>query len=121
MLSYYNPVKIIKTKNWQLEIIRSIEELGISLPAIVTSPGNRKRLSLDSLFSSESIFSDSGSNPNFEDCINAVNFSRKNMFDGVIALGGGSAMDIAKVVMASLCLEKSDIYELIEYKAAPFK
>ena len=116
MSSYYNPVKIIKTKNWQLGLKSNIEELGISSPAIVTSTGNRKRLNLDSLFSSKSIFSDVGSNPNFEDCTNAVKFFRKNTFDGVIALGGGSAMDLAKVVMAYLCLKKSDIYELINCK-----
>ena len=116
MSSYYNPVKILKTNNWQLELNSNIEKLGISSPAIVTSPGNRKRLNLDSLFSPNSIFSDVGSNPNFEDCLNAVKFFRKNTFDGVIALGGGSAMDLAKVVMAYLCLEKSDICELINYK-----
>ena len=116
MSSYYNPVKILKTNNWKLELNSNIEELGISSPAIITSPGNRKRLNLDSLFSPNSIFSDVGSNPNFEDCINAVRFFRKNTFDGIIALGGGSAMDLAKVVMAYLCLEKSDIYELIDYK-----
>ena len=116
MSNYFNPVKVIKTENWLPQLNNSIDNLGISSPAIITSPGNRKRLSLDSLFSSESIFSNIGSNPNFEDCINAVNFFRENMYDGVVALGGGSAMDIAKVVMASLCLEKSDIYELIDYK-----
>ena len=116
MSSYYNPVKIFKTNNWQLELTNNIQELRIASPAIITSPGNRQRLNLDSQFSPNSIFSDVNSNPNFEDCINAVNFFRKNTFDGVIALGGGSVMDLAKVIVAYLCLEKSDIYELIDYK-----
>jgi hypothetical protein len=38
------------------------------------------------------------------------------VFDGVVAIGGGSAMDLAKVIMAHLSLEKTDINELIEYK-----
>jgi len=116
MSNYYNPVKIIKTENWLHELNRSIEDLKFSAPIIVTSTGNRKRLSLDSKFNPESIFSDVGNNPNFEDCINAVEFCQKNVFDGVVAIGGGSAMDLAKVIMAHLSLEKTDINELIEYK-----
>ena len=116
MSNYYNPVKIIKTDNWLRELNFRIEDLKISAPIILTSKGNRKRLSLDSKFAPDSIFSDVGNNPNFKDCINAIKFCRKNLFDGVIAIGGGSVMDLAKVVMAYLCLEKSDIYELIDYK-----
>ena len=116
MSNYYNPVIIIKTESWLLELNRNIERLKISAPIFVTSPGNRKRLCLDSKFDPNSIFSDVGSNPTFDDCINAIEFCQKNMFDGVIGLGGGSAMDLAKVVMAHLSLEKTDINELIEYK-----
>jgi len=116
MQNYFNPVKIIKTENWLLELNKSIKNLRISAPIIVTTPGNRKRLSLDSKFDPQSIFSDMGSNPNFVDCINVLEFCQKNIFDGVVAIGGGSAMDLAKVVLAHLCLEKSDIFELIEYK-----
>ena len=95
MHDYYNPVKIIITENWLNELNRNIEDLKFSAPIIVTSPGNRKRLRLDSKFDPESIFSDVGNNTNFKDCINAVEFCQKNMFDGVIALGGGSVMDLA--------------------------
>ena len=116
MSNYYNPVKIIKTENWLHELTSSIENLEISSLAIITSPGNRERLSLDSKFDPDSIFSDVGSNPTFDDCKNAVEYCQKNMFDGVIAIGGGSVMDLAKIVIAHLCLEKLDIYELIEYK-----
>ena len=116
MQNYFNPVKIIKTENWLLELNKSIKNLRISAPIIVTTPGNRKRLSLDSKFDPQSIFSDMGSNPNFVDCINVLEFCQKNIFDGVIALGGGSAMDLAKIVVAHLSLGKPDIIELIEYK-----
>jgi len=116
MLNYYNPVKIIKTLSWSHELNFRIEDLKISAPIIVTSKGNRKRLSLDSKFDPDSIFSDVGNNPNFKNCLNAIKFCQKNLFNGVIAIGGGSVMDLAKVVMAYLCLEKPDIYELIDYK-----
>ena len=116
MSNYYNPVRIIKTEDWLRELNFRLNDLRISTPIIVTTPGNRKRLKLDSKFDSDSIFSEVGSNPNFEECTNALKFCQKIMIDGVVAIGGGSAMDLAKVVMAHLCLEKSDIFELIEYK-----
>jgi len=116
MSNYYNPVKIIQTDDWLFELNKNSEKLNISSPIIVTSPGNRKRLNLDLIFNSESIFSNVGSNPNFEDCNNVIIFCRSNTFDSVIAIGGGSVMDLAKVSMAYLCLDKTDIYELIDYK-----
>ena len=118
MSNYFNPVRIIKTDNWLRELNFRINDLKISAPVIITSPGNRKRLNLNSKFDSDSIFSDVGSNPNFKDCTNALKFCQKNMFNGVVAIGGGSAMDLAKVVMAHLSLEKTDINELIEYKGS---
>ena len=116
MSNYFNPVRVIKTEDWLRELKFRINDLKISAPIIVTSPGNRKRLHLDSKFEPDSIFSNVSSNPTFADFKNALKFCQKNMFDGVVALGGGSAMDLGKVVMAHLCLEKSDINELIEYK-----
>lgn len=115
MSNYYNPVRIVKTENWHRELNFRIGDLRISAPIIITTQGNRKRLHLNSKFDSDSIFSDVSSNPTFKDCANAIKFCQENMFDGVVAIGGGSAMDLAKVVMAHLCLEKSDINELIEY------
>jgi len=119
MSHYYNPVRIIKTEHWHNELINSIENLKISSPVIITSPGNRKRLNLDSKF--DYVFSDMSSNPTFDDCINVIKFCQKKMFDGVVALGGGSPMDLAKVVMAHLSLGKTNIQELIDYKGTYHK
>ena len=116
MSSYYNPVIIIQTCNWLSEINKNREELNLSSPIIITTPGNRKRLNLDLIYDPNSIFCDFGSNPNFDDCYNAIKFCQSNTFDGVIAIGGGSAMDLAKVVIAHLCLDKTCIYEIIDYK-----
>ena len=60
MSKYFNPVEIIYTNNWLNELIDSQKNLGISHPILVTSPGNRRRLKLDSQFSSDSIFSNIG-------------------------------------------------------------
>ena len=116
MSDYYNPVKIIQTADWLSELNKNIEGLNISSPIIITTPGNKKRLNLTSIFQAESIFSNISSNPDFDDCNNAIKFCENNNFDGVIAIGGGSAMDLAKVVMAHLCINKTDIFELINYK-----
>ena len=116
MLSYYNPVKIIKTKDWNFELNRNIKNLNITSPFIISSFGNRKRLELDSKFNGKKIFSDIVSNPNFDDCTKVIEFCNNNSFDGVIAIGGGSVMDLAKIVVAKLSLNKSDISELISFK-----
>jgi alcohol dehydrogenase class IV len=116
MSSYYNPVRIIKTDDWHRELNFRIKDLKISVPLLVTSPGNRKRLNLDSTFLPNSIFSEVSSNPNFMDCKNIIKFCQGSSFDGVVAIGGGSAMDLAKVVIAHLSLGKTSIYELIEYQ-----
>ena len=115
MKNYFNPVRIIKSKNWLNDTKRTILLLNIKAPIIVTSPGNRKRLDIDSLFSPNSIFSEIKSNPTFDDCDKIIEFCEKNNFDGVIAIGGGSAMDLAKVAISYLSLNKKNLSELINY------
>jgi alcohol dehydrogenase class IV len=117
-MEYFNPVEIIYTNSWLNELIDSQKNLGISHPILVTSPGNRRRLKLDSQFSSDSIFSNIGENPNFDDCENVLTFCKDKDYDGVIALGGGSVMDLAKVVMAFLSTGKTNIVDLLEFKGA---
>ena len=111
-----NPVIIIKTENWINELKKNIQYLKICTPLIITTPGNRKRLNLDSKFNPKYIFSNISDNPNFKDCDNGIKFCKNNLFDGIIALGGGSAMDLAKVLIAYLSLRTSDIFKLINYK-----
>ena len=118
MSNYFNPVKIIYTNSWLNELIDSQKNLGILNPILLTSPGNRRRLSLDSVFNPDSIFSDIEENPNFDDCENVLKFCKNKDYDGVIALGGGSVMDLAKVVMAFLSTGKTNIVDLLEFKGA---
>ena len=116
MSKYFNPVETIYTNNWLNELIDSQKNLGIVNPIVVTSPGNQRRLKLDSQFSSDSIFSNIGENPNFDDCENVLTFCKDKNYDGVIALGGGSVMDLAKVVMSFLSTRKTNIVDLLEFK-----
>jgi len=117
-MKYFNPVEIIYTNSWLNELIDSQKILGISNPLFLTSTGNRKRQKLDSKFNSDSIFSEIGENPNFDDCENVITFCKDKNCDGVIALGGGSVMDLAKVVMAFLSTGKTNIVDLLEFKGA---
>ena len=99
---YHNPVKVIETNNWLRECRKSHEKLGIHNPLIITSNGNLKRQKLSTVFNSNSIFSNVKPSPTFESCQIAIEFCNKSKYDGVIAIGGGSVMDTAKVVMASM-------------------
>ena len=116
MSNYHNPVKVIQTDNWLFELKRNIDDLKIISPFIVTSQGNRKRLNLDTIFNPRSIYGYAGSNPTFDDGKKIIKYCKDQSFDGVIAIGGGSPMDLAKVALSHLCTEKSDINQLINFK-----
>ncbi len=116
MFKYFNPVEIVYTNKWFSELSFYLNELGSKNPLIVTSKGNQKRLALNSKFDSKCIFSDLNVNPNFNDCKKIINFCNNQSFDLVIAIGGGSVMDLAKVAVANLSLNESDIFKLISYK-----
>jgi alcohol dehydrogenase class IV len=113
---YFNPVKVIETDDWRVVLSNSISELNIKSPLVISSSGNIKRNDLLNIFDERIIFSDIENNPTFESCQRAIDFSRDNNFDGVIALGGGSVMDTAKTVMAAVGNEKYSITELLSDK-----
>ncbi len=112
---YFNPVKVIETSNWVKAVSRNSAELGIKNPLITTSPEILQLQNIFSVFDQSSIFSNIGSNPTFQSCKQAIAFSRKGEFDGVIAIGGGSVMDTAKVVMASIGTGINDVAQLLKF------
>mgnify|MGYP001162741973 CR=1 FL=1 len=116
MDEYFNPVKVIHSNDWFTDLTNHLTQFKINNPLIVTSPGNNTRLNLENHFHSNSIYCFKGSNPTFEDCNNVIDFSQSNPFDGVIAIGGGSPMDLAKVVISYLGTGETNILKLIEYK-----
>jgi len=110
---YHNPVKVIETNNWLGECRKSQEKLGIHNPLIITSNGNLKRQKLSTVFNPKSIFSNILPNPTFKSCKEAIDFNLNKEFDGVITIGGGSVMDTAKAVMASMGTGIIDLAELL--------
>lgn len=115
MTNYYNPVKVIETDNWLNELQTQSGILNIKNPLIISSSGNKKRLNLETIYNTNSIIDIISSNPDFNDCDRLIDFCKNKNFDSIIAIGGGSTMDIAKVAMAYLCLNENNIKKLIEY------
>jgi len=113
---YHNPVKVIETNDWRIALCRAISKLNINNPLVITSVGNIKRNDLLKIFDESNIFSNIVNNPTFESCQQAIDFSKNKRFDGVIALGGGSAMDTAKTVMAAIGNNIFSINDLLSDK-----
>ncbi len=110
---YHNPVKVVETDSWQKKCKEVQESLGIHEPLVVTSPGNLRRQKLPTVFNPNSIFSNIAPNPTFESCQDAIDFSKRVVFDGLIALGGGSVMDTAKTILAASGTGKDTIEHVL--------
>ncbi len=113
---YQNPVELIEAKSWENQCKKLIKKLHLKNPIIITSQGHIKRQKLFNVFRDYSILDEIKPNPTFESCQEAVSFVQKLNPDGVIALGGGSVMDTAKVVLASLSTNIVKIERLINFK-----
>jgi alcohol dehydrogenase class IV len=113
---FNNPVKYYETSDWNREVFKQVDRLSITKPLIFTSEGNFRRQNLKKIFKGQSIFCVNNSTPTFTSCLESIMYSYEQDYDGVIALGGGSVMDTAKVVMASRGTGVTDIRELIDWK-----
>ncbi len=82
------------------EIQKACESLNIRNPLIVTDPGILKTNIVEkinnSLNSNANIYSDVQSNPTGKNVEQGVSYFNSNSHDGVIAVGGGSGMDVGK-------------------------
>tara|TARA_Y100001970_G_scaffold273511_1_gene371831 strand:+ start:372 stop:1520 length:1149 start_codon:yes stop_codon:yes gene_type:complete len=82
------------------EIQKACENLNINNPLIVTDPGILKTNIIskvnNSLAKEASIYSDVQGNPTGSNVMNGVEVFNNGKHDGVIAVGGGSGMDVGK-------------------------
>ena len=82
------------------EIQKACDDLNIKKPLIVTDPGILKTNIVEkineALSTRANIFSDVQSNPTGQNVVNGVLNFNANLHDGVIAVGGGSGMDVGK-------------------------
>ena len=113
---FHNPVNVIKVNNWLEQYKHIAKDLNLKCPLLVTSKGNLKRNNLDSQFDSDSVFFIIKPDPNFESCSIAIDYVKDKKYDGIIAIGGGSVMDTAKVINAAISSQIFDLKKLINYK-----
>ena len=82
------------------EVQIACDNLNIKNPLIVTDPGILKTSIIakviNSLSNEGNVYSDVQGNPTGENVTNGVNVFNKGNHDGVIAVGGGSGMDVGK-------------------------
>ena len=113
---YYNPVKILKTENWAKEAKKILSHQEKKTPLIITSQGNNKRINIKSFFDFCHIIEDVPPNPTIQYCDQNLKTIINLKIDSIIAIGGGSVMDAAKVFIAALNKNSKSTLELIQNK-----
>ena len=100
------------------EIAEICQQLNIFSPLIVTDPGLAKLPMTENIRDtcrshgiSTGLLSDVRANPTGSNVDAGMQLCRDQKHDGVIALGGGSALDAAKAI-ATLAYQKCDLWEL---------
>jgi alcohol dehydrogenase class IV/choline kinase len=97
----YQHQTIIYSDQYLFEILNFIQDRNIKRPLLVIGKSvlNNKFISLDT-FNEEDfiIFSAYSSNPTYEQVLNGLSVFNLNQCDGIIAVGGGSCIDVAKAI-----------------------
>ena len=66
------------------------------------------------------IFDQFTSNPLYEDVVKGVKLFKEQGCDAILAIGGGSAMDVAKCIKLFAAMEESEVYLEQEFKGNDF-
>lgn len=116
----FNEQKIISAENNFAELKKYISH--INMKKILLVHGNSfYKLPLADFFLSLEIpvvhFTDFSPNPIYESVLNGLKIYRKNNCDGIIAVGGGSAIDVAKCI--KLFANMNDSVDCLKQKIIP--
>ena len=95
---YFNPVKVVKTKKWAKEIKNILKTQDLQNSLVITSKGNYKRIDIKKKFPLSPIIKDVPSNPTIKYCDKKLTNLQNLKIDSVIAIGGGSVMDVPEVL-----------------------
>jgi alcohol dehydrogenase class IV len=100
------PTRIVFGRAAVRRLPACLEETGVRKPMVVTDPGLRASPAFDAVISvlqeagvSHEVFDRVHGNPTEDDVLESVEQYRSAGCDGVIGLGGGSAIDVAKAVV----------------------
>lgn len=117
MTTVDNPVQVIDADDWHAVSLACQAEKCVKRPLIVTSRGTERRLKLSKVFESP-IIKYASANPTVDQLQLLIESCRTEEFDGVIAIGGGSVMDTAKVAIAAVSTKRYRVRELFEIRDA---
>ena len=117
MTSVKNPVQVIEADDWHAVSLTCLAEKCVKRPLIITSQGTERRLKLSRVFENP-IIKHASANPTVNQLQLFIESCRNEEFDGVIAIGGGSAMDTAKVAIAAASTRRYRVRELLEIRDA---
>ena len=116
------PTTIWVGQNRVKDLSLACKNLNIQKPLLVTDRGlSKMKIFLDivNLFKQEKnvleIFSDIAGNPTGSNVVEGVNYFKKKNCDGVIGLGGGSALDVGKAI-AFMSGQKLSIWDFEDIK-----
>lgn len=108
------PQRLISGRGSFAHLPLLLEELGLKAPFMIIDPNVRKKALLKlSSVPFQRFFDDFGTNPTFSQVDNAAFHFRKATYDSIIVIGGGSAIDLAKLV-ALICTNGGNAEEYFE-------
>lgn len=110
------PQKVFRGRGSLGKILQMTEKLGITRPMIIGSEHlTGKLLKKAPVFLNAPVFADYHPNPDIQDAVPAATLFRAQECDGIISVGGGSAMDTAKAVKAILYAGDAESAEAGKY------
>ena len=125
--NYVNPrgidleQKVISGFNSHYQLVNILKEIGCEKFLLVCD-GSFKFLSVKDYFDKLSfkytVFDEFKPNPLYENVVNGVEAFKKNGCDTIVAVGGGSAIDVAKCIKLFACLDSKINYLNQEYKSS---
>ena len=109
--------QLLRTRGGLNALPGLLEELHIRRPMVVTGKHFAERLA--GLLPGAPVFGGYHPNPAWEDALTAVSLYRESGCDGLVSVGGGSAMDTAKAVKALLLAPDAEAALRCEFGAQP--
>ena len=101
--------RVIRGRYSLKKIPAQMEKFGMKRPLIVGSAKLAEKLRAAADLAEAPLFSGYHPNPDLEDALAGAELFREKSCDGIVAIGGGSALDTAKAVKAFLSASAEDV------------